>query len=150
MCNVYMNAAQAAKIGKSNGSSPRHGNGSLTASEKNCLLLWTRAGGRCQYQDCNRKLLGDFSRGSSSKAYVVHIVAANPEGPRGDPRRSSDLACRVDNLILLCAEHQKLVERDAVEEHPEGRLAEMKRCQEERMRRYFTPVAGLVSPAVSK
>lgn len=104
-------------------------------SEKTRLVLWTRAAGRCQYEGCNKFLLGDIISGSEklNTAYVAHIVAREPEGPRGDSVRSPQLADDIRNVMLLCDAHHRLIDREAVADHPEARLLSMKRAHESRI-----------------
>ena len=107
----------------------------VRVSEKNRLTLWTRSAGRCQYEGCNEPLLGDIVSGREklNKAYIAHIVAAAADGPRGDPERSPLLANSVDNLMLLCDPHHRLIDREDVPGHPESRLLAMKQAHEERI-----------------
>lgn len=104
-------------------------------TDKIRLILWTRAAGRCQYEGCNKPLLGDLISGAESlnTAYVAHIVAREPEGPRGDPVRSPQLANDIENVMLMCDTHHRLIDREAVEEHPEIRLIAMKKAHETRI-----------------
>jgi hypothetical protein len=57
-------------------------------------FVWARAAGRCQYGNCNKLLIGDQISGArnANSAYIGHIVADSPDGPRGDPIRSPLLA----------------------------------------------------------
>jgi len=104
-------------------------------SQKTRLILWTHAAGRCQYEGCNQSLLGDIISGEEklNKAYVAHIVAREPEGPRGDPVRSPQLADNINNVMLLCDTHHRLIDKEAVEDHPETRLLVMKHAHENRI-----------------
>lgn len=99
------------------------------------LVLWTKAAGRCQYDGCNESLLCDLISGTEDKnfGFVAHIVADSPEGPRGDQIRSPQLANDINNLMLLCAVHHKLIDVDQVDQHPESRLLAMKARHETRM-----------------
>jgi hypothetical protein len=65
--------------------------------------------------------------------FVAHIVADDPKGPRGDPVRSAQLSNDVDNLMLLCYVHHKLIDVDQVDQHPEERLKAMKAAHERRI-----------------
>lgn len=111
------------------------GRAAFRVSEKNRLILWTRAGGNCQYSGCNKPLLGDIISGAEklNTAYIAHIVAASPDGPRGDPVRSHTRANDIDNLMLLCDVHHRLIDREEVTGHPEARLLEMKTAHEARI-----------------
>lgn len=115
----------------------RTGRPRTNVSQKNRLILWVRAGGRCQYAGCNHPLLGDIVSGAErlNKAFVAHIVAADPGGPRGDPVRSHALADSLENLMLLCHAHHHLVDEEDEVGHPEARLREMKTAHEARIDR---------------
>ncbi len=112
-----------------------------TVSDKTRLILWTRAAGRCQYEGCNKLLLGDIISGAEklNTAYVAHVVAREPEGPRGDPVRSPQLADDIKNVMLMCDTHHRLIDREEVEKHPEPRLLAMKKTHENRI----NSVAGI-------
>lgn len=67
---------------------------SITTKKQN--LLWAVSGGRCEYEGCNRILHIDIlTKKKYNSAYIAHIVADKPDGPRGDTVRSK-LLC-VDN-----------------------------------------------------
>jgi len=93
-------------------------------SVKNRMVLWARAAGRCQYDGCNHPLIGDLISGryELNASYVAHIVAEDPNGPRGDPVRSPVLADDVRNLMLMCDPHHRLIDRVDVGGHPEALL----------------------------
>lgn len=98
--------------------------------------LWVRAAGRCEYRGCNRYLLEDELTGFElNLAEQAHVVGAT-EGdgsPRGD--NTLDLAKRAleANLMLLCRDHHRVIDRLIAEHGVEG-LMEMKREHEERIR----------------
>jgi hypothetical protein len=98
-------------------------------------VLWARAAGRCEYQGCNKSLIGDLISGVEDRnfGFVAHIVADDPNGPRGDPVRSAQLSNEVGNLMLLCYVHHKLIDVDQVNQHPEERLKAMKTAHERRI-----------------
>jgi hypothetical protein len=97
--------------------------------------LWARAGGRCQYRGCNSDLVGDLIAGRQDGifGFIAHIVADIEGGPRGDPVRSSQLSRNLGNLMLMCARHHKLIDVEAVAEHPESVLLAMKAEHETRI-----------------
>lgn len=99
--------------------------------------LWARSGGCCQYRGCPDVLVGDLIAGreDGTFGFIAHIVADSPEGPRGHLQRSRLLARDLGNLMLLCAKHHKLIDVDAVDDHPEGLLLQMKSEQEQRIGR---------------
>ncbi|MBL0925387.1 MAG: SAVED domain-containing protein [Sphingomonadaceae bacterium] len=97
--------------------------------------LWARAAGRCQYRGCNRDLVGDLITGNKDAlfGFIAHVVADTPSGPRGDPTRSLKLAKSLDNLMLLCPIHHKLIDVDDEDGHPESHLLAMKSEHEGRI-----------------
>lgn len=105
-------------------------------STKNQNLLWARSAGRCEYEGCNEVLYQDIlTKKNYNAAYIAHIVADEPNGPRGDAERSGLLNDNISNLMLLCDRHHRLVDKEDVAGHSEERLLEMKRKHEERIRR---------------
>lgn len=108
---------------------------SQSVSARTRSVLWAKAAGRCQYPGCNRSLIGDLISGTEDKnfGFVAHIVAELPTGPRGDSARSPLLVDDVNNLMLLCHVHHKLIDFDDVDGHPEDRLLEMKWAHERRI-----------------
>lgn len=94
-------------------------------------MLFANAAGRCQFEGCNKPVLFDeLTLKIYNKSNVAHIVASSPRGARGDEIRSHQLSDKLDNLMLMCPEHHKLID-DFVEDYPEDRLLEMKRKHEE-------------------
>ena len=82
--------------------------GRVSATTRN--LLWARSAGRCQY--CNKPLIGDLVTANDKliRALVAHIISAKPEGPRGDAVRSALQLDDINNLMLLCYEHHRLID----------------------------------------
>lgn len=103
--------------------------------EKVKLQLVARAAGRCQYRGCAKMLDTDDLTGRSGRySHFAHIVADSPAGPRGDATRSALLADDVDNLMLLCFDHHRLIDQDDVDGHPEPLLLEHKHEHEDRIK----------------
>lgn len=101
---------------------------------KTRIQLWSRAAGRCQYENCNKILWRDeLTMADMNKAYIAHIVADSPGGPRGDKIRSPLLADKISNLMLLCDTHHRLIDKEDVAGHPEERLLAMKEVHEKRI-----------------
>ena len=96
--------------------------------------LWGKAGGRCQYEGCNTPLwLDTLTKAEFNTSYIAHIIADKPKGPRGDQKLSAKLAADLSNLMLMCDEHHRLIDKIDVAGHPPDRLREMKRNHEERI-----------------
>jgi hypothetical protein len=98
------------------------------------IRLWGKAAGRCQYAGCNVRLWVDpITQAEFNAAYVAHIVADVPGGPRGDEKLSALLGSELSNLMLLCDTHHRLVDRGDVLGHPAERLRAMKLKHERRV-----------------
>ncbi len=78
------------------------------------LVLFVRAGGRCEFDGCNEYLLEHpltLTRGNFGQ--MAHVVAFKKDGPRGSGPRPKDIN-DVGNLMLLCPSCHKLIDT-----HPE-------------------------------
>jgi hypothetical protein len=102
--------------------------------EKVKIRLWGKAAGRCQYRGCNKPLYIDaVTKAEFNIAYIAHIVADSTNGPRGDKILSEQLKADISNLILMCDEHHRLIDRGNIEGHPVELLQEMKQEHEQRI-----------------
>lgn len=100
-------------------------------TEKVLMVLWGRAGGRCEYENCNKNLTIDtITKRLRNRGYVAHIYADKQGGPRWDPQKSPKLKKDISNLMLLCDECHRRIDKDEVQEHPAERLIEMKKRHE--------------------
>lgn len=98
------------------------------------LRLWGKAAGRCQYEGCNKPLWYDsLTKVEFNTSYIAHIIADQPDGPRGDKELSKQLKADIDNLMLMCDEHHRLIDREDVSGHSVERLQGMKKQHEEQM-----------------
>lgn len=101
--------------------------------EKTKWELWLKAGGRCEHPGCNKPLWREsLTLRQLNTSYIAHIIADKPDGPRGDPVLSPKLRKDLSNLMLLCDEHHRLIDRD-VTDHPVDLLRRLKRDHEERI-----------------
>lgn len=108
----------------------------MSVTQQTRLTLWTRSAGRCQFDGCNRPLLGDLLTGKDelNDGYVAHIVADSPGGPRGDAVLSAQLSDDVANLMLLCNVHHRLIDAQKTrDEFPVERLRALKAEHEKRI-----------------
>jgi hypothetical protein len=102
--------------------------------EKVKLRVWGKAAGRCQYEGCNKSLwLDPLTLAEFNIAYLAHIVADKPDGPRGDPVRSEQLKAETSNLMVLCDAHHRLIDKEDVAGHSVERLCAMKALHEMRI-----------------
>lgn len=84
--------------------------GEVTSQVREELLYL--AGWRCQFSGCGRNLRQHTATGGPGRfSYFAHIVAASPEGPRGDPLLSPKLASEPSNFMLLCDECHRLIDK---------------------------------------
>lgn len=96
------------------------------------MMLAARAGGRCEFKGCNKKVFSDdITLLEANLSNVAHIIASSPEGPRGDDR-SNQLSKDLENLMLLCPAHHKLID-DNPHRFSEEELKEMKRNHEQKV-----------------
>ena len=99
------------------------------------MRLWGKAGGRCQYDGCNAPLwLDTLTQAEFNVAYIAHIIADRPAGPRGHPTLSEELKSDISNLILLCDAHHRLIDMLDIDGHPVELLRAMKERHEQRIR----------------
>ena len=97
------------------------------------LILFAKSGGRCQFEGCNENLLRDnVTLRELNNSNIAHIVASSSNGPRGADN-SQELSTDIDNLMLLCKTHHKLVD-DNPEEYTVESLKKMKLNQEEKVK----------------
>lgn len=119
-------------------------------SDKNKYFLWTKAAGRCQYRGCNKALYQDIlTKRNFNQSYIAHIVADSPGGPRGDAVRSQLLADDINNLMLMCDSHHRLIDKDDVAGHPETVLLAMKKEHEDRIERVANISPGMHSHIIT-
>lgn len=102
--------------------------------EKIKVRLWGKAAGRCEYEGCNTRLwLDSLTQEEFNAAYIAHIIADQPGGPRGDAKLSELLKSDLTNLMLMCDKHHRLIDRDDIPGHPVERLKAMKALHEKRI-----------------
>lgn len=99
----------------------------------NKLLLYVRAGGRCEFDGCNEYVLShQLTHKTINLGQMAHIVAFSEKGPRGKTDdRPADIN-NVDNLMLLCHRCHKLVD-DNPELYSRETLLNYKKAHEERI-----------------
>ena len=99
------------------------------------VMLAGRAAGRCQFRGCNEVLDEEqLTRRRDNFSAFAHIIADSPKGPRGEEVRSPLLATSIDNLMMLCHVHHKLIDGDNWRDFSEKTLLQMKAEHEERVR----------------
>lgn len=85
----------------------------MPISDKTRKILWGRSGNRCAV--CRRELIIEPT-GSDDESVVgdeCHVVSGKAQGPRYDPTFPLDRIDELDNLILLCRVHHKMIDDQA-------------------------------------
>ena len=80
-------------------------------SSKTVKRLFAVSGNRCAFPDCEATLVDEQS--GVVTAEICHIKARSPKGPRYDPSQSDEQRHGYDNLILMCGDHNKVIDDDA-------------------------------------
>ncbi|NHZ83960.1 SAVED domain-containing protein [Massilia sp. CCM 8695] len=112
-------------------------------------LIWHDAGGRCMYRGCAKDVGRTPLTGkAAAAAYLAHIVASDEDGPRGD-YTSQTLSDDPENVMLMCDEHHRLIDRIDVDGHPAQKLNDMRREHVEMVRRALDGLAFRRSKAVA-
>lgn len=97
------------------------------------LRLWGMAAGRCEI--CNKLLYLDSHYGDDANfAENAHIYAVGKTGPRHLDSMMQGEINNIDNLMLLCAEHHKLIDSKP-KNYSANFLIEQKKAHEERIRK---------------
>lgn len=105
------------------------------ASPQTIAKLWAKAAGRCEYDGCNKLLYkDDLTSEDINRGFVAHIIAASPDGPRGDEVLSALLVDDISNVMLMCHDHHRLIDHEQVAEHTVDRLRAMKKKHEDRVK----------------
>lgn len=100
----------------SNPSKKMIGSNQLTEAPKKInpltvIRLWTVSGGRCEFNGCNEYLLTDsLTLEDANYSNIGHIVARTHTGPRGNTSMPFEKRNDVENLMLLCTKHHKLID----------------------------------------
>lgn len=94
-------------------------------------ILFGLSGNQCAFPGCTHEII---SRGTNlSKAaavgHVSHIYAAADNGPRGKPGLTVEERSAPENLILFCAHHHSIVDRQW-ESYPASTLMQWKKVHE--------------------
>ncbi len=84
----------------------------IPAPEKN--MLWAKSGNRCAFPNCPERLVQEQNEQDdrATTGEIAHIYGRSAKGPRPAPQEfpRSHLN-RYENLILLCPNHHKTIDR---------------------------------------
>lgn len=102
-------------------------------SDKTIRMLCGKCAGMCEFEGCNKRLFYDnVTLSKFNNSYVAHIIASDPNGPRGDKELSHQLSDKLENLMLMCSDHHKLID-DNPDDYPIEELKRMKKEHEEKL-----------------
>lgn len=105
----------------------------VTRSIKDKTQLYVYAGGRCEFDGCNKYLLSHpLTHKEINLGQMAHIVAFSEAGPRGNVEDRPVDINNADNLMLLCHQCHKLID-DNPDEYSRETLVNYKKAHEERI-----------------
>lgn len=91
--------------------------------------LFAQCSNRCAFDTCTRVIVDPAT--GTIVGEVCHICAQNEGGPRFDPGQTSEQRHSLENLVLLCREHHKIIDADEnVGAYTVDHLLEVKRRHE--------------------
>ncbi len=94
--------------------------------KKDIHKLISDSGGRCNFPGCGEKVIFEYKDGTFVKLVeFCHIIGESSIGPRGHPKLSELEKKDPENIILLCANHHKIIDNN-VDEYPVDTLNKMK------------------------
>ncbi|MBP4049365.1 SAVED domain-containing protein [Chromobacterium violaceum] len=99
--------------------------------------VWADAGGCCMFKGCGDDLsvVPLYNKGARI-AYLAHIIASDPKGPRGTDEDSHRLSNHPENIMLMCDAHHRLIDSFAPEHFDASRLREMRQEHTAKVRSY--------------
>ncbi|MHA2179984.1 MAG: SAVED domain-containing protein [Promethearchaeota archaeon] len=84
------------------------------------------SGGRCNFPGCGEKVIYEYEDDTFVKIVeFCHIIGESSRGPRGHPSKSELMKKDPENIILLCANHHKIIDNN-VDEFSVDTLKKMK------------------------
>jgi hypothetical protein len=107
----------------------------MSISDADIKKLWGLAAGRCAYPKCNEECIRFLtSPDPTIIGEMAHVIAKSPMGPRGVPTGGDDT---YENLILLCPNHHRLIDKAPNGEFPDILVKKWKDAHEARVKRMF-------------
>lgn len=111
-------------------------------TDKTAQKVWADAGGRCMFAGCGEDLteIPLWTR-TARIGYLAHIIASDPQGPRGNQQDSHRLANNPENIMLMCDAHHRLIDSFAPDDYKPHILYEMRRTHRDMVRNYLDSLA---------
>ncbi len=103
---------------------------------KTLKILFGASGNQCAYPRCTNTIIepATTESGAIVTGEICHIYAASAAGPRGKPGLAQQEFSCLENLILLCRHHHKVVDGQH-ETYPADKLKEWKQTHESEIER---------------
>lgn len=109
----------------------------ISIPDKVRAQLWVAAGGRCEFNCCNKPLDRNvLTKQALFLGQHAHIIGDSPKGPRGSEELSKKLAHDPANLMLVCAPCHTTIDRLA-DDYDADLLRRMKKRHEDRIQRLY-------------
>ncbi len=124
----------------------------MSISEKDCRVLFQKSGNRCALPGCGRLLTFAAQDGTGQPeteiavSDIAHIVARSSDGPRGSYHLPTEKRDLLENLILLCKEHHRVIDSHPAT-YPVERLRAMKEEHEAAIAKATGDAIHLDSPS---
>ncbi len=110
----------------------------IPIDDRTAQKVWADAGGRCMFKGCGKDLTEiPLWTKAARVGYLAHIVASDPDGPRGTQADSHRLANNPENIMLMCDAHHRLIDAFAPTEYRADTLNEMRRAHRDKVRLYL-------------
>lgn len=100
----------------------------MRITKKTIRDLALRSGGRCYYPGCRETLLDE---NSYFQAQTAHIISGSPHGPRYNPNKPIEYVNNIENLILLCYPHHRIIDEHEDKIWTTERLKDIKKKHED-------------------
>lgn len=123
----------------------------MSISNKDLKLLWGRSGNLCAICRCELSADSTATKASHLVGEQAHIVGKRSEGkksPRSDSILTEEERDEYHNLVLLCATHHTLIDKD-VDSYPIERLHKIKADHELWVREQLSESIDLAREAAS-
>jgi tetratricopeptide (TPR) repeat protein/DNA polymerase III delta prime subunit len=95
-------------------------------SDKTIKLLFAQSGNRCAFPGCPERLTYN---NDTVLAEICHIEGYSPESARYNPAMTTKERNSLENLVLMCAKHHKIIDEHP-DEYPTKRLQQIKKKHE--------------------
>jgi len=97
------------------------------------MMLWGKAGGRCEFRGCNQQLWkSPVTQEPVNIAQKAHIYAFSPDGPRGHKGIPKSKLNNIENLMLVCHACHRTIDQDTDGSRYSGEMLQKWKAEHER------------------